>query len=314
MVGADHVRASVHVEYDLSTSDDTEETYDPKTAATLTQQKSDENSSGGGPMGVPGTTSNLPTGAAATAKTGGQSETPPASSAAGKNVASSAAANVPPAIAPETESSHSESETYGVSKSVRHVSQPPGRIKRIAAAVLVDDAVEFTDKNGSRTAARRKRTPEEMKQIEQLAAAAIGLDTQRGDMVAIQNLSFQELPVEKPSPPGRIESTRRFLFQWSSLFRYLGVTALFAIVYFLLLRPVKKQLVIAFRELPERAAQTVKELKSHAAKTEVEIELPAGSPQAQRAQALKRQLSEKVRTEPLGASRLVQSWIREDAK
>ena len=39
VVGAEHVRASVHVEYDLSSSENTEEVYDPKTTATLTQQK-----------------------------------------------------------------------------------------------------------------------------------------------------------------------------------------------------------------------------------------------------------------------------------
>src|SRR5581483_5097233 len=32
VLGADHVRASVHVEYDTSSSEDTEETYDPKSA------------------------------------------------------------------------------------------------------------------------------------------------------------------------------------------------------------------------------------------------------------------------------------------
>ncbi len=35
VVGAEHVRASVHVDYDLSSSEDTSETYDPKSAATL---------------------------------------------------------------------------------------------------------------------------------------------------------------------------------------------------------------------------------------------------------------------------------------
>ena len=36
VVGADHVRASVHVEYDLGTSEETQETYDPKTPTALT--------------------------------------------------------------------------------------------------------------------------------------------------------------------------------------------------------------------------------------------------------------------------------------
>src|SRR5258708_30277517 len=62
VVGIDHVRASVHVEYDLSTSEDTQETYDPKSAAPLTQEHSEEGSSGGAPAGVPGTASNVPSG------------------------------------------------------------------------------------------------------------------------------------------------------------------------------------------------------------------------------------------------------------
>jgi flagellar M-ring protein FliF len=216
----------------------------------------------------------------------------------------------------ETQSSRSESATYAVSKSVHHSVQPPGRVRRIAAAVLVDDAVDMVEKEGVKTANRRKRTPEEMKQIEQLASAALGLDTQRGDLLSIQNLSFQESPVETPVKPTTIETTRRLVVEWSGLLRYAGVGALFLIVYFLMLRPVKKQLLAAFRELPKRAANSAKEVAQPsgaalAAASGVEIELPAGSEGAKRASSLKRQLAEKVKSEPAAASRLVQSWIRE---
>ena len=170
VVGTEHVRASVHVEYDLSTSESTEETYDPKTTAALTQQKSEENMGGAGPAGIPGTASNLPGGAAATTQ-----------------------------VNAETQSSRSESATYAVSKSVHHSVQPPGRVRRIAAAVLVDDAVDMVEKEGVKSANRRKRTPEEMKQIEQLASAALGLDTQRGDLLAIQARSPSSLPMTIPT-------------------------------------------------------------------------------------------------------------------
>src|ERR1700692_3359649 len=60
VVGADHVRASVHVDYDLSSSEDTSETYDPKASATLAQQHSEELAGGANPAGVPGVTSNVP--------------------------------------------------------------------------------------------------------------------------------------------------------------------------------------------------------------------------------------------------------------
>jgi flagellar M-ring protein FliF len=287
VVGAEHVRASVHVEYDLSSSENTEEVYDPKATATLTQQKSEENMGGGGPAGIPGTASNLP------------------GSTSSKAVVASN----------DTQSSRSESETYAVNKSVRHTMQPPGRVKRIAAAVLVDDATEVAEKNGAPVTTRRRRTPEELKQIEQLAGAAIGLDSQRGDLLAVQNLSFQELPVEKLVAPTRLESTRKVVLQWSGLLRYGGILALFVIVYFLMLRPLKKQILVTLRELPARVARGPRELGQAAtAAGGVEIELPPGAEPARRAAALKRQLAEKIKTEPAEASRLVQGWIREDAK
>src|ERR1700685_2627559 len=65
--GADHVRASVHVEYDMGTSEDTQEIYDPKTPTALTQEHSEESSVGEAPAGVPGTASNVPGSTAAPA-------------------------------------------------------------------------------------------------------------------------------------------------------------------------------------------------------------------------------------------------------
>jgi flagellar M-ring protein FliF len=285
VVGEGHVRATVHVEYDLSTSENTDEVYDPKAVATLTEQKSTETAGGAGPAGIPGTASNLP---------GGTSTT----------------VNVPP----ETQSSQSQSATYAVSKSTRHTAQPAGRIRRVSAAVLVDDAVDYTGPPGKQTATRRKRTPEEMKQIEQLAAAAIGLDTQRGDMLSLENLSFEQLPAEALSAPGRFDAIRRLLEQWSGVLRYAGVFLLFLIVYLLVLRPVRKEVIAAFRALPGQMMKGAKELATPGGAGSaggVEIELPEGAEEAKRATTLKKQLVDKVRAEPAAASRLVQSWIRE---
>src|SRR5579864_4990231 len=71
VVGTDHVRASVHVEYELGTSEESLETYDPKSTATLTQEHSEENSTGGAPAGVPGTASNVPSGTPTAASSAG---------------------------------------------------------------------------------------------------------------------------------------------------------------------------------------------------------------------------------------------------
>ena len=60
VVGAEHVRASVHVDYDLSTSEDTSETFDPKSSTPLSQQHTEELAGGANPAGVPGTAANVP--------------------------------------------------------------------------------------------------------------------------------------------------------------------------------------------------------------------------------------------------------------
>src|SRR5437899_1386651 len=146
VVGAEHVRASVHVDYDLSTSEDTQETYDPKATAALTLQRSEELMGGTAPAGVPGTASNVPGASGGTAGV----------------VASEQ----------ERQSSHSESSTYAVSRNVRRVVQPPGRVQRITAAVLVDDVMEPSEQEDKKSTNRRKRTAEEMKEIEQLTRAA----------------------------------------------------------------------------------------------------------------------------------------------
>ena len=260
VVGADHVRASVHVEYDLGTSEDTQESYDPKTPTALTQEHSEETSVGEAPAGVPGTASNVPSPTTPPPATPAPATPAPATPGTLPTTAAGTVAAL--AASAEHSSSKSDSTTYAISKSVHRSVEPAGRVRRIAAAVLVDDVVEWTEQAGKRVSTRRKRTPDEMKQIEELARAAIGIDTQRGDVLAVENLSFQEMPLETPLPPTKTEHWRRLLEPWVWMLRYVGLAALFVVVYFLILRPVKKQAMTAFRELPKKitalhAAQTL---------------------------------------------------------
>jgi len=187
--------------------------------------------------------------------------------------------------------------------------------------VLVDDAVEVSEQAGKRTTTRRKRSVEEMKEIEQLASAAIGVDAQRGDVLAVENLSFQELPLETPAPPGKSEHWRRMLEPWSWALRYVALGALFLVVYFLILRPVKKLALAAFRERPGKSTQPNSLPAGPAsASGAVGPPEPAGQPlgeaqpssEGQRANQLKKMLTDKVKAEPAAASRLVESWVRED--
>jgi flagellar M-ring protein FliF len=287
VVGPDHVRASVHVEYELGTSEETQETYDPKTTATLTQEHTEETSSGGAPAGVPGTASNVPSGTAS------------------------------PNVAPGAEQTRSKSDatTYAVSKTLHHNVEPPGRVHRIAAAVLVDDAVEVTEQAGKRTTTRRKRTPEEMKEIEKLAQAAIGMDSQRGDLLAVENLSFQQSPAESLPPASKTEHWRQVVQPWAWSLRYLGLAALFFVVYWFVLRPVKNQALAAFRQLPGKmSGHLAPALAGAGAGAQLADTRGAIEGGENRASQLKRLLTEKVKAEPETASRLVQGWVQQENK
>jgi flagellar M-ring protein FliF len=288
VVGAQRVRASVNVEYDPSTSEENQETYDPKSAVAITMQRSEEQVTGGGAIGgVPGTASNVP------------NANPPAKTAEEEGGEDT------------IQSSKTENGTYAVDKLVRHTLQPAGRIRRVSAALLVDDAVEIQQQNGKATETRRKRTPDELKQIQTLAAAAIGLDEKRGDTLAVQNLSFQQLPEQAPPPPSKLEKVRVTLNDWSSLIRYAAIFLLFLLAYIFLLRPIKRQAVSAFQQLPDRAAA---QLKAEMAASELggfAGEAAALSDAQRKTIGLQRQLAEKAKAEPASAGRLVQAWMNE---
>jgi flagellar M-ring protein FliF len=273
----------VHVDYDLSSSEESSEVYDPKTAATIAQQHSEELAGGANAAGVPGVASNVPASA-------------------------TAVPSIPATL--DNQSSKSDSSTFAVSKNIRHVTNPAGRVRRITASVLIDDVVDTKQEGGKLSTVRRKRTPEEMTAIEKLARAAIGVDDQRGDLLAVENLSFQSGPIETLTTPGRFDRYRLMILPWVGLLRYVGITLLFLLVYALVLNPVKKQAIAAFKQIP---GQRVEPLAGGAAAQSSlsGIDLPLGSDEAKRAGALKKELAEKIKAEPAAASRLVQTWIRE---
>jgi flagellar M-ring protein FliF len=190
--------------------------------------------------------------------------------------------------------------------------QPAGRIRRISAALLVDDAVDVKQENGKRVENRRKRTPDELNQIQELAKAAIGIDTTRGDVLTVENLPFDQPPVEAPAMPTIIEKVRIGLADWSSLVRYAALILLFLLAYALLLRPLKKQLLTTFRELP--AAISSKKQPVTGVDLAPGQELATLAPDQQRSVNLKKQLLQKATAEPVATSKLIQAWIHEEAR
>lgn len=277
IVGDEHVRVTVHAEFDPGTVEEQEETYDPAKTVALTMQRTEETNGGTQPGGVTGTASNVPGGG-----------TP--AKASGENISLS----------------KSENGTYAVNRTVRHTVEPAGRLKRLAVAVLVDDIYDPSNKNNP----RRKRSPEELKSIEEIAKASVGFDSARGDILTVQNISFQQLPSDTPAPPTRIERLRTFLMDWSSYVRIAALLLMFAVTYLLVLRPVQKQLIRAFNAEKPAGAAIAAVAEAALPKAPESPELAEHAPMLR----LKDEISTRIKQEPAGASRLVQSWIRDGAR
>ncbi len=306
VVGADHVKASVTIDWDPDSGETTTETYDPDSAVVISEQTHQERIGGAVPSGIPGTPTNVPGNAAAPTGTAAAPALPTVQSSA------------------ENDDQTSESKTYAINKTVRHTLEPPGQMQKIAAAVIVDDVVETKQEKGKKTETRRKRTADEMKQIEDLTKAAIGFQAVRGDQIQVQNLAFQVVPLEGPVAPSFPEQVRLIVERWMWVIRYAALGLLFVMVYLFVLNPLKKQIAAAFQQRTLGIAEAGEEAPALAGgggagaraiagaagpALDLEQELAATNSDVQRVVKLKKHLVDKVKKEPAAASRLIRNWI-----
>ena len=286
-LGAENLRTSVNVEYDMSSSEESQDKYDPAVSALLTSQKTSEQvGAGAGAGGVAGTASNLPNAAASA------NNTQPEDGA---------------------QNSSSENATYGVNKLIRHTTSPAGRIHRLTAAILVNDAVERKQVKGKWVSITHKRTPQQLTQIADLAKGILGADTARGDTVTVQNMPFDDTDAAD-TPTTMLEKVQNGMKQFATPLRYAAMLMLFLLVWALMIRPVQKQVLASLKELPAPVvSQTAmlpgttlagSGLASNAAKAALENDAETVR--------LKRELTDLVQAEPASMTRTLQSWLRED--
>ncbi len=301
VVGTNAIRASVNVEFDEASTDENDEKYDPTVSALLTMQRTEDSAGGAAiPSGVPGTASNIPT--AKPAK-----PAKPAAQTSQQNTAP--AAQTSTANSSPSQSSKTESAQYGVNKSVIHTITPAGGIRRISAALLVDDTVvRTTDSKGKVKVTRQKRSQDELNRIQELAEAAIGFDAKRGDTISVQNLSFDSDSTDSELPaPNLASEVQKTVSDYSSLLRPLSLLGLFLLAYFLVIRPVQKQ-ALRQGELtaglqPALAAANVAGLSAEPTEA---IDM------GRRAAQLKAQSSELAKQNPADTARAMQAWMREE--
>ncbi len=281
VTGPGNVRASVTVDDDPNATDETEESYDPDQTVTLSMQRT-EQTSGPQPVaaGVPGTASNAP---------------------------NSQALPVYPQQTTGPQSAKSETGTYGASRTVRHTTRGPGHLRRVTAAVVVNDRFAGFAAKGQ-TATWQPRSAEELRTLTALAQAAVGFDGSRGDIVTVQDMAFDEN--RTAVPVSLLERARAWLERSPTLVKYSALLAGLLLVILLAIRPAlhraREPVQLALKNKPGELPAP------EAAPALPEAEQLALDAERQRVQQIFDQVTETLKRDPAQSSRLLQSWIHSD--
>lgn len=287
IVGNDKVRVSASVQLDFSeTTEKTERVLDP---IIISQQTSREY------LGTPGKEGGIPfrandpaaapSAAAATTTTNGRSV--------------------------ETETTN-----YEVSKTTRNTVLPSGALQRLSVAVVVDDKSTPGAEGAPPTA--EVRSPEEMERLRNLVSATIGLRTDRGDTLTVENISFSPLPQGELAEPetGVLDMVEKYVLPYS---RYLLILLLFGLFYMVIFRPVKNR-VFSYVEV-EKTPAVPAQLKDPALLKQLEtaltseLALPAPEANASSPEAImKRELLKIAKEDPQAVTQLIRSWMSEGAQ
>ena len=157
------VRVSADVNYDTTTT--TQEKFDPDGQVVRTQTKNDENND------------------TATA----ENTTPTGVSANTVNETNGLQASAAPT---STTKNHKITSTieYEIGKTTSAITQVPGGIRHLSAAVTVAQQMDGTGADRKPIA----RSPEELDKLRRIVASAVGADTTRGDTIELAELPFND--------------------------------------------------------------------------------------------------------------------------
>ena len=237
IVGRENVRAQVAASLDFSQVEQTSETFKPNPTAqdqSLRSQQTIETTSSNptGPSGVPGALSNQPPGAA---------NAPLTTPAPAAQAATTAAA-------PAATSSHRETTVnFEVDKTIRHIRNEVGAVKRLSVAVVVNQR-RSVDKDGKATFTALSE--QQMTQISDLVREAMGFSKERGDTVNVVNAAFSVPEIEaatEPPPLWRDWLTPANLVEWA---KYILIGGVVLYLWFGFLRPTLRDLMQVGRVEP----------------------------------------------------------------
>lgn len=244
IVGPANVHAQVAADIDFSIVENTDEKYrpnqEPGSAAIRSQQSSESNQQGNvSPGGVPGALTNQPpSNPTAPMVTTPQAPPKPGTPAADQLKMSTELGGMGSASRSGISGNGRKDGTtnYELDRSIRHVQQGAGGIKRLSVAVVVNYR-STAGAPGKATAQALSAT--ELEQIQNLVKEAMGFSSERGDSLNVVNSPFAAEIADAPELPLWRQPDNIAMAKALGNYLLLGVVALF--LWFAVLRPLLRK-------------------------------------------------------------------------
>lgn len=302
LLGPEKYRASVDIDCDLTSGEQSEETFDPSHSVLTSSQRSEEGSTARETTaGVPGTQSNLPR----------------------------------PTFRPPTAGTNglarrSESMAYETSRTVRRIRLPQGIVHRMSVSVLVDQNVRWEMVGKGKQAHPQKfidaPSAERIKTIQAVIAAAVGVNTNRGDQLTVETLPFAATLAAEPPPslnggnsPHPAPGSKFSPVVLGGIGGGVLLAAVFAFLFLKSRKKKKAELEMQAQLAAAQAAQAAlpepseaKEIASVAPTLEdlaEALKLPAAG--NTKTEILTRQVNEQAHKDPAALAQIVRTWLNE---
>ena len=311
IVGASNVHAQVAADIDFSIVENTDEKYrpnqEPGSAAIRSLQSSESGQQGAGASGgVPGALTNQP-GANPIAPITADPPVPPKPGAqtpgslkmstelGNASGASGAARN-----AGASNTRKDVTTNYEVDRSIRHVQQGAGGIKRLSVAVVVNyrGAVSAQGKRVTQALSAA-----ELEQIKNLVKETMGFSAERGDSLNVVNSPFASETSEAPELP--LWRQPFYIELAKELGKYLLLVTLALYLWFAVLRPLLRKHL-----QPEKSVSPVSgTVENKFENAEPQTQVQSEEEQAQRHQDNIQYAQETAVKEPQVVAMLIKHWM-----
>jgi flagellar M-ring protein FliF len=183
---------------------------------------------------------------------------------------------------------------YEIDKTVEHIIQEVGNVKRLTASVAVDGR-RVTAEDGE--VEYVERTPEELANLEEMVKNALGYDLARGDRIAVANVKFDNDYLRREQQELRRQEVWKFRMM---IAKYVGVF-LIAVMLILFMRYLA-------RTIAEAMNPPVPQIEPLGPKEEETMEVP----EEVRAQnELLERVEMMTREEPVNIAAIIRQWLRE---